>query len=192
MRFLALEPVENKEYIALFVLCLICFLIGWLFSRWYFKKKYKNELDECHAEKERIKRQKEDFIHTGNSPIVEASSSSEGIRAIKTRERSGAVVESSQTSIAKTEPADKKGENLLNFDRFGHADPSKKDDLKRIGGVGPFIENKLNDIGIYTFDQISKFEKEDIEMVTELIKFFPGRIERDDWVGQAKRLKIDS
>jgi len=57
--------------------------------------------------------------------------------------------------------------------------------LKLISGIGPFIEEKLNGIGIYTFDQISRFTKEDIDTVTELIKFFPGRIERDNWTDQA-------
>ena len=61
--------------------------------------------------------------------------------------------------------------------------------MKRIKGVGPYIEQKLNTIGIYTFDQISKFTAEDMQTVTELISFFPGRIERDDWKGQAAILK---
>ena len=65
---------------------------------------------------------------------------------------------------------------------------SEKDDLKKINGIGPFIETKLNEIGIYTFKQISQFDEELIEQVTDAIQFFPGRINRDDWVGQAKRL----
>ena len=64
----------------------------------------------------------------------------------------------------------------------------EKDDLKQINGIGPFIEKKLNDIGIFTFRQISRFDKEIIDAVTNAIQFFPGRIERDDWVGQAKKL----
>ncbi len=77
----------------------------------------------------------------------------------------------------------------LNFESFGKADASQKDDLKRISGVGPFIEKKLNSIGIYTFDQVSRFTKKDIDDVTELIQFFPGRIERDNWTEQASKLK---
>jgi len=68
------------------------------------------------------------------------------------------------------------------------ASPDEKDDLKEINGVGTFIEQKLNDIGIYTFKQISQFDTELIEQVTDAIEFFPGRIKRDDWVGQAKKL----
>ncbi len=65
---------------------------------------------------------------------------------------------------------------------------SDKNNLKLIDGIGPFIENKLNDIGIYTFEQIAQLDEELIDHITDAIQFFPGRIQRDDWVGQAKKL----
>ncbi len=74
----------------------------------------------------------------------------------------------------------------LNFDRIGLATAAEADDLKDIVGVGPFLERKLHSLGIYTFRQVSNFEKEDIDKVNEIIEFFPGRIERDDWVSQSK------
>jgi predicted flap endonuclease-1-like 5' DNA nuclease len=77
----------------------------------------------------------------------------------------------------------------LNFDTFGYASESDKDDLTKITGVGPYIEQKLNEIGIYTYDQVSRLNWEDIQTITELIDFFPGRMERDNWVGQAEALK---
>lgn len=74
----------------------------------------------------------------------------------------------------------------LNFDRIGRSMPSEADDLKDIVGVGPFLERKLHSLGIYTFRQIANFSKQDVHQVNEIIEFFPGRIERDNWVGQAK------
>ncbi len=68
------------------------------------------------------------------------------------------------------------------------ATAADRDDLKQINGIGPFIEEKLNDLGIYTFEQISALDDEMVETLTTAIEFFPGRIERDDWVGQADRL----
>lgn len=60
-----------------------------------------------------------------------------------------------------------------------------KDDLTRISGVGPVLAEKLEKLGISSFQQIADFTKEEIERVdTELN--FKGRIERDDWVKQAK------
>lgn len=69
--------------------------------------------------------------------------------------------------------------------------PAKKaegaDDLTKISGVGPVIVGKLNDMGITTFDQIAKLKKADIEEIDEKLNF-KGRIERDEWVKQAKEL----
>ncbi|GAB2540870.1 hypothetical protein [Spirosoma aerophilum] len=76
----------------------------------------------------------------------------------------------------------------INFDRIGLASASSADDLKVIVGVGPFLEKKLHAIGIYTFQQIANFNSEDIEQINDLIEFFPGRIVRDNWVGQAAEL----
>jgi len=67
------------------------------------------------------------------------------------------------------------------------AKATEKDDLKKISGVGPKLEEKLNALGITTFSEIAKFTKKRIEEVdTELN--FKGRIERDDWKSQAKIL----
>ena len=58
------------------------------------------------------------------------------------------------------------------------------DDLKKISGVGPVLEGKLNDLGITTFAQIAAFSAEDIAKVDEVLNF-KGRIERDNWLEQA-------
>ncbi len=76
----------------------------------------------------------------------------------------------------------------IDFNRIGLASASAADDLKIIVGVGPFLEKKLHAIGINTFRQIARFTPEDIEQVNDIIEFFPGRIERDNWVGQATEL----
>ena len=73
-------------------------------------------------------------------------------------------------------------------EQIAQASAAERDDLKQINGIGPFIEEKLNDLGIYTFEQVSQLDDDLIEILTNAIEFFPGRIERDDWVGQADRL----
>lgn len=76
----------------------------------------------------------------------------------------------------------------INFDRIGVATAADKDDLKIVKGIGPFLEKKLNSIGIYTFRQIAAFTPEDEDKVNEVIEFFPGRIRRDNWSSQAEVL----
>jgi len=65
------------------------------------------------------------------------------------------------------------------------------DDLKKISGVGPVIEKKLHALGITKYAQIAGFSKNDIAKVDEVLNF-KGRIERDDWLAQAKKLAEDS
>lgn len=61
------------------------------------------------------------------------------------------------------------------------------DDLKKISGVGPKLEGVLNDLGVYHFDQVAGWSKKDIQWVDDRLKF-KGRIERDEWIKQAKAL----
>jgi len=65
--------------------------------------------------------------------------------------------------------------------------PAAVDDLKLISGVGPKIEGILHSLGIYTFAQIAGWKKAEREWVDGYLNF-KGRIERDDWVKQAKAL----
>lgn len=65
--------------------------------------------------------------------------------------------------------------------------PATPDDLKMISGVGPVLEGKLHDLGIYTFAQIAKWTDKEIEWVDGYLNF-RGRITRDDWIKQADAL----
>ncbi|CAN7494281.1 NADH-quinone oxidoreductase subunit E [Mesorhizobium sp. LjNodule214] len=69
----------------------------------------------------------------------------------------------------------------------GIAKPALVDDLKLISGVGPKIEGTLHSLGIFTFAQVSSWKKAEREWVDGYLSFH-GRIERDDWVKQAKAL----
>ena len=62
------------------------------------------------------------------------------------------------------------------------------DDLKKIKGVGPKLEETLHGLGYYHFDQIAAWTPSEIAWVDENIEGFHGRATRDDWVGQAKLL----
>jgi predicted flap endonuclease-1-like 5' DNA nuclease len=61
------------------------------------------------------------------------------------------------------------------------------DDLKLIKGIGRQNEGRLHGLGIWHFEQIADWTAENVEWVGGYLAF-PGRIEREDWVGQAKLL----
>ncbi len=61
------------------------------------------------------------------------------------------------------------------------------DDLKKIKGIGKVNEGKLNGLGIYHFSQIRDWTPAEARWVGTFLAF-SGRIEREDWIGQATTL----
>ncbi len=71
--------------------------------------------------------------------------------------------------------------------RFDAPREGEADDLKRISGVGPALEAKLNDLGIYHYAQIAAWTRPEIAWIDTRLDF-AGRVVRDEWVEQAARL----
>ncbi len=65
--------------------------------------------------------------------------------------------------------------------------PEMPDDLKRISGVGPKLEQVLNGLGVWTYGQIAVWGPEEVAWVDDYLQF-KGRIDRDDWSSQAGAL----
>jgi large subunit ribosomal protein L21 len=61
------------------------------------------------------------------------------------------------------------------------------DDLKQLSGVGPALEKKLHAEGVTTFAQIAAWTDADVAAFDEKLNF-KGRIEREGWIEQAKKL----
>ena len=76
----------------------------------------------------------------------------------------------------------------IDFGVIGFALESERDNLQEIAGVGAFIEEKLNALGIFTFRQISCMNSELEGQINDAMEFFPGRVKRDEWVEKAKAL----
>ena len=64
----------------------------------------------------------------------------------------------------------------------------EKDDLKEIIGIGKVFEHTLHELGVFSFRQIANFGVSDIARINAELKEFKGRMEQDDWIGQAKDL----
>ena len=62
------------------------------------------------------------------------------------------------------------------------------DDLKRISGVGPKLEKLLHTLGFFHFDQVAAWTDAEIAWVDDNLEGFKGRVTRDEWVAQAKKL----
>ncbi|MDR9448990.1 MAG: NrfD/PsrC family molybdoenzyme membrane anchor subunit [Psychroflexus sp.] len=73
---------------------------------------------------------------------------------------------------------------LLNI---GDASSENADDLKRLSGIGPALEDKLNQMGVYTYQQISKMTDKDFNILNRLIDAFP-KAKSKFWSGEANIL----
>ena len=61
------------------------------------------------------------------------------------------------------------------------------DDLKKIDGIGPKIEKKLNEAGIHTYAQIAAWDDDNVKWIDRSLAFH-GRVWREEWIDQAKKL----
>jgi predicted flap endonuclease-1-like 5' DNA nuclease len=61
------------------------------------------------------------------------------------------------------------------------------DELELIRGIGPQNEARLHALGVFHFDQIAAWTAKEAQWVGGYLAF-PGRIEREDWIGQARIL----
>lgn len=181
----------------IFFLMLSTFLIGYFFAWWTQKNKFgaltkrlKEEVNQLRIEKQKINNIDTLFSEIKPKIVKVVKETQEEINVTQpepkfstTPEQVAAKTKTSFVTYSKRKPE-------LNFDNFGYGDAKTKDDLTKINGIGPYIELKLNEIGIFNFDQISRLDEADVRTITELIDFFPGRIDRDNWVGQARALKV--
>ncbi|MFK7879163.1 hypothetical protein [Roseobacter sp.] len=118
---------------------------------------------------------------TAPKPIAKSSSPAPAASPV-TAEKPKPAEKKAAPKKASPKASDARPTTLSDAAREGGAD-----DLKLISGVGPKLEETLNSLGIWHFDQVAGLKQKDIAWVDERLRF-KGRIERDDWVGQAKIL----
>ena len=194
---------QIPDFAGIFILMLSTFLIGYFAASWFQRNKFKRIITrlkkEVNALKSPMKQEKDiETLFSEIKPrIIEVVKQTRE----EIEEEEDELEEEDYRKFEQVTPQESIAEKArttfvnysidrpeLDFEGFGYADHDQKDDLTQIMGIGPYIEQKLNEIGICNYSQISKFKEADIRVITELIDFFPGRIERDNWVGQAKAL----
>lgn len=191
-------------------------LIGVLTTYFYMKSRYQKTINTLQSKLEEAEKSKDrlnEDLKAAQKELAEKSDQNEKLqkqydelmKKEKVMEKAAAEGKKTSEKLQEIEAELKEAEmelkekeellkriserkHLIDYARIGTASKENSENLKMISGIGPFIEEKLNSIDIYTFEQISKFRKKDMDAVTEAIEFFPGRIERDEWVAQAKEL----
>jgi NADH-quinone oxidoreductase subunit E len=59
--------------------------------------------------------------------------------------------------------------------------------LTEIKGIGPKLSERLNELGIYHFDQIAGWSEAQAEWIEDQLAF-KGKVRREGWIDQARQL----
>jgi len=183
----------TPEFLGVFVLMLSTFLIGYFFGIYQEKSKKRALINRLKKEVNTLRSPKEiknievtyDEIKPRRYTTAkqQLAASQKDTIPKKTKQTIAAKARTEFVSYTHNKPT-------LDFESIGKGDKYNADRLTQINGIGPYIEQRLNEIGIYNYSQISSLQLRDIVIITSLIDFFPGRIERDNWVQQANELKL--
>jgi predicted flap endonuclease-1-like 5' DNA nuclease len=165
------------------------------------------ELDRTVAQWQEMESASSQYDHQLEMLRTKLKAGEETIRTLR-RERAAVlarlanyrtIAEPDSTVISFTEAMARRQRDATNYDQeYGgptsqHAvrglvyteAPESSDDLKRISGIAEVLEGRLNDYGIYTFKQVMEWKADAIEEFSRLLAF-KDRIERDEWINQAR------
>lgn len=170
-------------------------LVGVLVKQWFGRQTVGSErLTEMMAAAEAAEA---DAIDSRETAVTQVLSSEEAEPVIATPVGPETRAEEPPAAEALTGPAAEVSAGLDRIaaaDRVGERPPAlpgpragNVDDLRRIRGIGPQNATRLNVLGIYHLDQIAAWTPAEVRWVGAYLAF-PGRIEREDWIGQARAL----
>lgn len=148
-------------------------------------KKQNKELAHCLQSMENSRRQYEADAKRYRNQYEQAEKQSETLRM-----KLGNIEESFiALREAEDEVRDAEQGSDGSMPSFGLAEPDgEPDDLTEIVGIGKVFEQMLHELGVFHFRQIASFGPADVARINSELKEFRGRIEHDDWIGQAKEL----
>jgi predicted flap endonuclease-1-like 5' DNA nuclease len=201
-----LAQTKIAATIEILILLLVSAIIGYITAWLYYKSIYVKTIEDIESEKTELKRDiinlntdKSTLLRRLREKDIETEHFVLEVNALKAL-HAEAVSETNDMKLKNTKTKQMlyekdealvhiaKRKHLLDYKSFGTATDAEKDDLKMISGIGFFIEERLHALDIFTFKQISKFSTQDIETINDAIEYFSGRIERDEWVAQAREL----
>lgn len=127
---------------------------------------------------------------SGAAGAVAAGVAGAGVAAVGTAKAAGgAAADVAGAAVDKGKAGVAAGAAALGFTSIGVAaavgDP---DDLLKIKGIGPKLNDVLNGLGITRFDQIASWTAEDVDKVDDHLAEFKNRIGHEEWIPQAKLL----
>lgn len=121
------------------------------------------------------------WLRSRKAQAVEAGLLSNLAEHVSKRKALNSEIQRLQTTLETATRRNKKRRRTEATAKNRQAANSSQDDLKKIHGIGPVLEQKLNDMGITTFYQVAKLSDVDIDKIAAQLSTFPNRIRRDNW-----------
>lgn len=118
-----------------------------------------------------------EILTGGKKPSLKAAAKTEATKTEVTKTETVAEAKPAKAPVKQAEAPAAEAAPAASF----------KDDVKQIGGVGPALEKKLAAAGVTSLTQIAAWTDEDVARFDAELNF-KGRIEREEWIGQAKDL----
>ena len=111
---------------------------------------------------------------------IERAQSASGVDA-------GAAVEPPAEALPEAAPAEEPQDELRAALKSIDAPRGLADDMKKIHGVDAAMELKLNDLGVYHYQQLAELDEKGLELLEEAL-LTKGKVKAEDWIGSAKKL----
>jgi len=146
------------------------------------------ELTQCLASMESSRKQYETDARRHKDHADETEQKSETLRIkLDEVEKNFIDIENQQSQALK----DARNAAIDHTSEESKVTEEEKDDLQKIVGIGRVFETVLHDLGVFSYRQIAAFTLSDIARVNVELKECRGRMEQDDWIGQAKELHFE-
>jgi predicted flap endonuclease-1-like 5' DNA nuclease len=149
-------------------------------------------LDDCHRRRAALERQLAEFQSDGAAGPGGAYARWEAWFRRRVAERHEADLQRAEETARSQHSVLEEKERLIAtlLDRLRAAGEVQEgpDDLKRVIGIGPVIEDLLHGLGITTFEQLASLSEEEVDRIGDLLGAFRERIRRDGWAQQAAEL----
>lgn len=155
------------------------------------------EVSLAAAEKRLVQLEAEVLSEKGRGADLEAKVAAANERLLASQSKASSAVERAELMQAETEELSRRiSEHEDRLNAKDHEIQNLKelvsarsaDDLKRIKGIGPKLEVILHRLGITTFAQLGELDNAGVQDLQSQLSQFPGRVERENWVSQAKAL----
>jgi predicted flap endonuclease-1-like 5' DNA nuclease len=167
------------------ILCLlIAALIGGIIGFLLGKMSKCDNDDYEYGKKDELNDYSKDFVDEVDSEL-DVNNLGGVNKTLATTAGIGAV---SSSVFAENEPHDAIGQEIgVRPSSLQAPINGEADDLKEISGIGLKIEDTLQGLGIFNFQQIAQWSGDNVDWIENYLAF-KGRVKKEDWIGQAKLL----